>query len=93
MKNAFLTRVCLYMVASALALGFTNCRSTRTSPSQAPTEIAAIMQAQSQAWNRGDLESYMEPYWHSDSLMFIGKSGLTYGWDQTLQNYRKGYPT
>ena len=44
------------------------------------------------AWNSGNLESFMETYWKSDSLMFIGKSGITYGWQNTLNNYKKGYP-
>jgi hypothetical protein len=34
----------------------------------------------------------MNSYWESDSLMFLGKSGVTYGWANTLKNYRKGYP-
>ena len=50
------------------------------------------MAAQELAWNRGDLEAFMEGYWRSDSLRFIGSSGLTYGWQQTLDNYKKGYP-
>ncbi len=24
--------------------------------------------------------------------MFIGKTGVTYGWSNTLKNYKKGYP-
>lgn len=52
----------------------------------------AILQEQTEAWNRGDLESFMKGYWDSDSLMFIGKSGITYGWMNTLNNYKKGYP-
>jgi ketosteroid isomerase-like protein len=35
----------------------------------------------------------MKGYWKSDSLMFIGKSGVTYGYNNTLENYKKGYPT
>jgi hypothetical protein len=38
------------------------------------------------------MEKFMQPYWHSDSLMFIGKSGITYGWQKTLDNYKKNYP-
>jgi len=34
----------------------------------------------------------MQPYWKSDSLMFIGKSGVVWGWQNTLDNYKKGYP-
>ena len=54
--------------------------------------IRAIMQTQEDAWNRSDLEAFMDGYWHSDSLKFIGSRGLTYGWQQTLDNYKKGYP-
>jgi len=50
------------------------------------------MSAQEEAWNRGDLESFMAGYLKSDSLTFIGKSGVTYGWQNTLNNYRRGYP-
>lgn len=34
----------------------------------------------------------MQGYWKSDSLKFIGKSGITYGWRATLENYKKSYP-
>ncbi|MBN8677011.1 MAG: nuclear transport factor 2 family protein [Chitinophagales bacterium] len=56
-------------------------------------EIRRIMAAQESAWNRFDLEGFMEGYWHSDSLKFIGSKGLTYGWQKTLDNYRKSYAT
>jgi ketosteroid isomerase-like protein len=55
-------------------------------------QIKAAMNEQLIAWNAGDIDRYMETYWHSDSLMFIGKSGPTYGWDKTKANYKKGYP-
>jgi ketosteroid isomerase-like protein len=54
--------------------------------------IRNILERQSQAWNRGDLEAFMNGYWENDSLMFVGKSGVTYGWKNTLDNYRRGYP-
>lgn len=56
------------------------------------SEIDSIMDFQEEAWNRGDLEGFMEPYHQSDSLLFVGSRGLTYGWKNTLANYRKGYP-
>jgi ketosteroid isomerase-like protein len=55
--------------------------------------IQEVMAKQEAAWNRGDLESFMQGYWRSDSLRFIGSRGLTYGWRETLDNYKKGYPT
>ncbi len=54
--------------------------------------IRRLLHQQTEAWNRGDLEGFMQGYWKNDSLMFIGKSGITYGWAATLNNYRKGYP-
>ena len=55
-------------------------------------EILNILDAQQNAWNKGDIPAFMEGYWRSDSLMFIGKSGITYGWENTLKNYQKSYP-
>ena len=54
--------------------------------------IRNTLEEQRQAWNTGNLESFMSAYLQSDSLMFIGKSGVTYGWQNTLDNYKKGYP-
>lgn len=55
-------------------------------------QILASMASQEQAWNAGDLEGFMEPYWKSDSLVFVGSRGATRGWEATLENYRIGYP-
>src|SRR5688572_10441327 len=54
--------------------------------------ILRILDEQTAAWNRGDISNFMKGYWENDSLMFIGKSGVTYGWTNTLNNYRKNYP-
>jgi hypothetical protein len=56
-------------------------------------EILAVMDAQQIAWSEHDLEGFMKGYWKSDSLKFYGSSGLTYGWNKTLANYKKSYPT
>ena len=49
------------------------------------------MAAQESSWNNGNLDAFMLPYWKSDSLMFIGKSGITKGWNKTHLNYKKSY--
>ncbi|MFV0605286.1 MAG: YybH family protein [Niabella sp.] len=54
--------------------------------------ITAVMAQQTTAWNSGNLEAFMQTYWNNDSLMFIGKNGVTYGWQNTLNNYIKSYP-
>ncbi|MEQ8910053.1 MAG: nuclear transport factor 2 family protein [Vicingaceae bacterium] len=50
------------------------------------------MKFQEENWNRGDIAAYMEGYWKSDSLLFVGSKGPTYGWMQTFKNYLKAYP-
>lgn len=50
------------------------------------------LKAQEACWNNADLEGYMAYYWNSDSLKFIGKSGITYGWKTTLEHYKTSYP-
>ena len=54
--------------------------------------IRKVMSKQESAWNNGDLNAFMDGYWESDSLVFIGSKGLTYGWQNTLGNYKKSYP-
>lgn len=56
------------------------------------TAILKVLENQRQAWNKGEMENYMKGYWKSDSLLFVGKNGPTYGWQKTLDNYKKGYP-
>jgi hypothetical protein len=56
------------------------------------TSIRALLDAQTKAWNSGDLVHFMDGYLPSDSLLFVGKTGPTYGFNNTLNNYKKGYP-
>lgn len=55
-------------------------------------QIKQIFFQQEKDWNRGDIEAFMEAYWISDQLQFGGANGITRGWEQTLERYRKGYP-
>ena len=55
--------------------------------------IRLVMEAQEIAWNKHDLEGFMQGYWKSETLKFYGSNGLTLGWENTLANYKKGYPT
>ncbi len=68
------------------------CTVPAMAQSEDETAIRKLLDEQTAAWNRGDVESFMKGYWENDSLMFIGKSGVTLGWENTLKNYKKGYP-
>ncbi len=69
-----------------------------TTPTSTPTynknekAIRTLLAAQTKAWNEGNLADFMEGYLPSDSLLFVGKSGPTYGFNNTLNNYKKDYP-
>lgn len=54
--------------------------------------VEDVLYKQETAWNAGDIEGFMEGYLKSDSLMFISKKGVSYGWQKVLDNYRKSYP-
>jgi ketosteroid isomerase-like protein len=54
--------------------------------------ILKVLETQRIAWNKGDIDGYMQGYWKSDSLLFVGKSAPAYGWQTTLDHYKKGYP-
>jgi ketosteroid isomerase-like protein len=54
--------------------------------------IRKVLDNQIKAWNKGDIGGFMQGYWKNDSLMFIGKKGIIWGWQTTLENYKKNYP-
>ncbi|ARV10075.1 DUF4440 domain-containing protein [Winogradskyella sp. PC-19] len=93
-----------FILAFSLALISYTCISVRadvgdvtvvesTNYNTAKAAILKVMNNQEIAWNNGDLEGFMQGYWKSDSLKFYGSSGLTKGWQNTLDNYKRGYPT
>src|SRR4029079_2949773 len=79
MKMKFLP---LFLIVSTLVHSQSNEEKT----------IRQLLATQTESWNRGDIEGFMQTYWKSDSLMFIGKTGVHFGWQETLDNYKKGYP-
>ena len=70
-----------------LIAGFTSGAQSRDEQ-----EIRKVLDIQTAAWNRGDIKGFMQSYWKSDSLLFIGKSGVNRGWENTLKRYQTGYP-
>ena len=67
-------------------------QATAQGSSSVEEAIKSAMQAQQDAWNKADIPTFMEHYWKSPKLQFIGASGPTYGWQNTLERYNKNYP-
>jgi len=81
MRNLLLVSI-IYLFATAAGAQQT----------KAEKAVVQLLEQQAADWNRGDIEAFMEGYLKSEELVFIGSRGPTYGWDQTLENYKKGYP-
>ncbi len=54
--------------------------------------IRKVLKTQEAAWNRADIQGFMQGYWQSEDLEFVGKNGLQKGWQHTFDNYKKSYP-
>lgn len=57
------------------------------------TAVQQVLANQAKAWNNGDIDGFMQGYWHSDSLKFITKNGIRMGYDSVALNYKKYYNT
>lgn len=55
-------------------------------------QIRSALMQQEADWNKGDIPAFMEVYWKSEQLQFIGATGVTKGWQQTLDGYKRRYP-
>jgi uncharacterized protein (TIGR02246 family) len=60
---------------------------------QAVAAVRAVLDAQTAAWNRGDIEGFMDGYAREDSTTFISGDTLTRGWQTVMDRYKKGYDT
>jgi beta-aspartyl-peptidase (threonine type) len=84
---------------AALLLAFVLGAAVLAVVSPAPAEgtraaeeaIRAVLNSQVEAWNKGDLETFMKGYWSSPDLTFFSAGNRTQGWQATLDRYRKRY--
>lgn len=61
-------------------------------PAREAEAIHAVLHAQVDAWNRGDIAGFMDGYVRSDSLRFASGGRTLYGWQTTLERYQRSYP-
>ncbi len=88
-------RVTIVLAALTLSAGLGGCRSEPTPPT-APShedeqEIRAVLERQKQAWNRGDIEAFMDGYHRSPTIVFTSGAKIRRGWDETLASYQAKY--
>ena len=84
MKNKFLPVILTMTIVATV--------SARPPRASAETEIRAVLDAQVEEWNRGDIDTFMQGYWNSVKTEFVGSSGIQRGWQAVLDRYHKAYP-
>lgn len=60
---------------------------------KAAQAIKAVMEKQTAAWNKGDIDGFMKGYWRSENLVFVSGDNVTKGWQQTTDRYKNSYNT
>ncbi len=60
---------------------------------ESAASIRAVLDAQAAAWNRGDVEGYMDGYERAEGITFISGDTVTRGWQTVAERYRKTYDT
>jgi ketosteroid isomerase-like protein len=58
---------------------------------KAKLAIRKVMDEQTSAWNKGDIDGFMLGYWNSPEMTFVSGTNVTKGWQPTLDRYKKGY--
>src|SRR6476659_403739 len=81
----------LKMSSPALVLLINACASSPSRAGDPAAEVRAVWNAQVEAWNRGDRDSFMTGYWNSPDVVFFSDEAETRGWHQTLERYRATY--
>jgi ketosteroid isomerase-like protein len=84
--------VLVFLIAGiASALGQPAVRTRTRSSVKAKAAIRAVLDAQRDAWNRGDIEGYMDGYDRSPKTEFVGGDSISRGWQTVLDRYKKKY--
>lgn len=85
MKNFLLTFGLVLMISGAVFA------QSDQKKMQINGEIRKVMDAQVTAWNKGDIEGFMQGYWNSPQMTFVSGDNVTKGWQPTLERYKKSY--
>jgi len=87
-------RIALFTaVAVAISLAAISRSSTAgTADTSDESQIRAVLEMQTAAWNRGDIDTFMTSYWKSEQTEFLGANGIAHGWQAVLDRYHHSYP-
>ena len=84
--------ILLIMLALAFSTGWAGAQSAADPHVKDRAAITQLITNQQLSWNKGDIDAFVEAYWHSPDLTFSGTSGVQRGYDAVLQRYKHSYP-
>jgi uncharacterized protein (TIGR02246 family) len=60
-------------------------------PPNSVAEIQSVLRTQQDAWNRGDIDAFMNGYARSASTVFVSEDEVKRGWEIVRDRYRLRY--
>ena len=91
MKAIILFIVCAVIFVAPLSAQQTDMAKPDKSQAKMMREVRAVLDAQVEAWNRGDIDGFMRGYAQSSDTIFVSGDTVTRGWQTVLERYKKGY--
>ncbi len=93
LRSTLLTRLFATFVLCYSISALTGCASSRGLESgTAQAEIRNVLDTQVAAWNRGDIDGFMDGYWKSPEMRFASGGNIRQGWQAARDAYHAGYP-
>jgi uncharacterized protein (TIGR02246 family) len=89
MKYRLLTTIILSVFLSTAGASF----AQNQTDAKSIAAVRAVLDAQAAAWNRGDIEAYMDGYARSADTVFVSGDRVTRGWQPVFERYKKAYDT
>lgn len=87
--SAFAATSCPAVLAKESRPAALTARGTKGAPVK--EEIAAILQAQANSWNQGDLDSFLKGYLKSNDISYVSGQSQVYGYDALRKRYESKY--
>lgn len=81
----------VFAILMLLSLSTSVIAQPSKNPDKAEAAIRAVIEAQAAAWNRGDIEGYMDGYDRSPKTEFVGGDSITRGWQEVFDRYKQRY--
>ena len=91
MRGQIISTTLAFIAITTLSVQAQTSPTPNKQDTKAAVAIRAVLEAQRDAWNRGDIEGYMDGYARSADTVFVSGDNVTHGWQTVLDHYKKGY--